>query len=68
MTEKEKMSRQRIYDANNDTDLIEERKVAKYDNYELGSFSEEAKHAWLDAHWEEDLQKAYDAGRRMAEQ
>ena len=24
--------------------------VAKYDNYELGSFSEEAKHAWRDAH------------------
>ena len=68
MTEKEKMLRQMIYDANNDTDLIEERKVAKYDNYELGSFSEEAKHAWRDAHWEEDLQKAYDAGRRMAEQ
>ena len=41
--------------------------VAKYDNYELGSFSEEAKHAWRDAHWEEDLQKAYDAGRNMAE-
>ena len=42
--------------------------VAKYDNYELGSFSEEAKHAWRDAHWEEDLQKAYVAGRQMAEQ
>ena len=42
--------------------------VAKYDNYELGSFSEEAKHAWRDAHWEEDLQRAYDAGRKMAEQ
>ena len=40
--------------------------VAKYDNYELGSFSEEAKHAWRDEHWEDDLQKAYDAGRRMA--
>ena len=68
MTEKEKMLRQMIYDANNDTDLIEERKVAKYDNYELGSFSEEAKHTWRNAHWEEDLQRAYDAGRRMAEQ
>ena len=33
-----------------------------------GSFSEEAKHAWRDAHWEEDLQRAYDSGRRMAEQ
>ena len=42
--------------------------VAKYDNYELGGFSEEAKHAWRDAHWEEDLLKAYEAGRRMAEQ
>lgn len=41
--------------------------VAKYDNYELGSFSEEAKHAWRDAHWAEDLQKAFDAGKRMAE-
>ena len=41
--------------------------VAKYDNYELGGFSEEAKRAWRDAHWEEDLQKAYDAGRQMAE-
>ena len=29
MTEKEKMLRQVLYDANNDTDLIEERKVAK---------------------------------------
>ena len=41
--------------------------VAKYDNYELGSFSEEAKHAWRDAHWEEDLQQAFKAGRQMAE-
>lgn len=42
--------------------------VAKYDNYELGSFSEESKHAWRDAHWEEDMQKAYEAGYQMAEQ
>ena len=39
--------------------------VAKYDHYELGGFSEEAKHAWHDAHWEEDLQKAYEAGKRI---
>lgn len=39
--------------------------VAKYDNYELGGFSEEAKHAWRDAHWEEDMQKAYEAGKIM---
>ena len=41
--------------------------VAQYANYELGSFSEEAKHAWRDAHWEEDMQKAFEAGRQMAE-
>ena len=41
--------------------------VAKYDNYELGSFSEEAKHAWRDTHWKEDLQKAFDAGKCMVE-
>lgn len=41
--------------------------VAKYDHYELGGFSEEAKHAWRDAHWEEDLQKAFEAGKTMAE-
>ena len=40
--------------------------VAKYDRYELGGFSEEAKHAWRDAHWEGDLQKAFEAGRQMA--
>ena len=42
--------------------------VARYDNYELGGFSEEAKHAWRDAHWEEDLQKAFEAGCQMTEQ
>ena len=42
--------------------------VAKYDNFELGGFSEEAKQAWHDAHWEEDLQKAFEAGRQMTEQ
>ena len=42
--------------------------VAKYDRYELGGFSEEAKHAWRDSHWEEDLQKAYEAGRQIAGQ
>lgn len=42
--------------------------VAHYDRYELGGFSEEAKHEWRDAHWEKDLQKAYEAGQRMAEE
>jgi multimeric flavodoxin WrbA len=42
--------------------------VAKYDNYELGSFSEEAKHAWRDEHWEKYMQQAFETGKRMAEQ
>ncbi|MBQ2113357.1 MAG: flavodoxin family protein, partial [Bacteroidales bacterium] len=40
--------------------------VKDYSRYELAGFSEEAKHQWRDAHWEEDLQKAFDAGRKMA--
>jgi multimeric flavodoxin WrbA len=41
--------------------------VKNYDRFELASFSEEAKRQWRDEHWEHDLQKAYDAGRQMAE-
>ena len=41
--------------------------VAKYSNYELGSFSEETKYAWRAAHWEEDLRKVFEAGCKMAE-
>jgi len=41
--------------------------VNDYSRYELAGFSEEAKHQWREAHWEEDLQKAFDAGRQMAE-
>ena len=41
--------------------------VKNYDRYELAGFSEEAKRAYREQHWEEDLQKAYDAGRRMAQ-
>ena len=39
--------------------------VKEYGRYELAGFSEEAKHQWRDAHWKEDLQKAFDAGRQM---
>lgn len=42
--------------------------VAYYDGYELGGFSEETKRAWRDAHWEEDLQKAFESGRQIAGQ
>ncbi len=41
--------------------------VKNYANFELGGFSEEAKRKYRDEHWEEDLQKAFDAGRRLAE-
>ena len=41
--------------------------VKNYANFELGGFSEEAKRKYRDEHWEEDLQKAFDAGKRMAE-
>ena len=41
--------------------------VKNYANYELAVFSEEAKRQYRDEHWEDDLQQAYNAGRRMAE-
>jgi multimeric flavodoxin WrbA len=41
--------------------------VKNYDNFELAGFSEEVKRQYRDEHWEQDLQKAYDAGKRMAE-
>ena len=41
--------------------------VKNYERFELASFSEEAKRQWRDEHWEQDLQKAFDAGKKMAE-
>ncbi len=41
--------------------------VKNYDRYELASFSEPMKRQYREEHWEQDLQRAYDAGRRMAE-
>ena len=41
--------------------------VKNYANFELASFSEEAKRKYREEHWEQDLQKAFDAGKRMAE-
>jgi len=41
--------------------------VKNYDRYELAGFSEEAKRKYREEHWEEDLRKAFDAGRQMAE-
>ncbi len=41
--------------------------VKNYDRFELAAFSESAKRKWSEDHWEEDLQKAFDAGKRIAE-
>ena len=41
--------------------------VKNYDRFELASFSEEAKRQYREEHWEKDLQKAFEAGRHMAE-
>ena len=41
--------------------------VKNYDRFELASFSEAAKRQYRDEHWEQDLQKAFEAGQRMAE-
>lgn len=41
--------------------------VKNYDRFELASFSKEAKRQYREEHWEQDLQKAFEAGRHMAE-
>lgn len=41
--------------------------VKNYNNFELATFSEEDKLQWRNEHWDGDLQKAYDAGKQMAE-
>ena len=41
--------------------------VKNYDHYELGGFSEEVKRQYREEHWQKDLQKAFDAGKQMAE-
>ena len=41
--------------------------VKDYNRFELAGFSEEAKRKYREEHWEEDLQKAFEAGQRMAE-
>ncbi len=41
--------------------------VKDYSKYDLQMFPAEMKHAWRDAHFAEDRQKAFDAGKHMAE-
>jgi hypothetical protein len=42
--------------------------VKDYSRFELAAFSEEAKRRYREEHWEQDLQQAFNAGRRMAEE
>ncbi len=41
--------------------------VKDYSRFELAGFSQEAKRNYRDAHWEQDLQQAREAGQRMAQ-
>ena len=41
--------------------------VKNYDRYECAPNQAEVKQAWKDAHWEQDLKNAFEAGKRMAE-
>lgn len=41
--------------------------VKDYSRFELAGFSEEAKRQYREEHWAEDLQMAYEAGKKMAE-
>ena len=41
--------------------------VKDYSRFELAGFSEEAKRQYREQHWQDDLQHAFDAGRRLAE-
>lgn len=52
-----------------EVEVIQANNTTQVNNYERFDFSEgtaEAKKAWKDAHWEQDLQKAFEAGKRMA--
>ena len=42
--------------------------VKNYDRYEIASFPEPMKRKYREENWEKDLQRAFDAGKRMAEQ
>ena len=42
--------------------------VKNYDMYDMAGFSVDDKKAWHNEHWEQDLQNAFDTGKKMAEQ
>ena len=41
--------------------------VKNYDRYDMQGFNLAAKQHWHEEHWQEELQNAFDAGKRMAE-
>lgn len=41
--------------------------VKNYDGYDMQGFNLEAKQQWHEKHWQEELQNAFNAGKRMAE-
>ena len=41
--------------------------VKDYSRYEMGGFNLEAKQRWHEEHWQQDLDRCRDAGKRMAE-
>ena len=54
----------------NEVEVLQANNTTQVKNYSLYDFSDgtaESKKEWRDAHWEEDLQKAFDAGKQMAE-
>lgn len=53
-----------------EVEVIQANNTTQVNNYAIFDFADgtaEAKKRWRDEHWEQDLQKAYDAGKRMAE-
>lgn len=53
-----------------EVEVIQANNTTQVNNYAIFDFAEgtaEAKKRWRDEHWEQDLQKAFDAGKRMAE-
>ena len=41
--------------------------VQNYERYEMGGFNLAAKQQWHKERWNDELQKAFDAGKQMAE-
>ena len=58
---------QRAFGEVEDVDAYNTYQVRNYDRYALAAFPEPMKRQYRDEHWEHDLQRAFDAGKRLAE-